>query len=208
MNAPLKANTLINPFLQPSAPTLADVARQIAAMSLNPTRKRDYLSALRRLGELLHKPLSNLTADAKVIPEHLENARPALAQLSLKTQANLRPNALAALDTAGFSQVLRTAKISRTPEWLELVPSLPDRRFRDGLSRFTRFCSGNNIPPQQVDTTVLLAFAEALRTSTFAHKTDMIVRDTATLWNRIASAHPISGCGNSCSQAADEFLRE
>jgi integrase len=185
MNAPLKPKASVNPFTRPTTPTLADVVQQIAASNLEPVRKRDYLSAVRRVSELLHEPLSSLPADPGVLRERLEKASSMLTQLSPKTWANLRSNLLAALEVAGFSQVLRTAKIPLTPEWSALAQSLPDRRFREGLSRFKRFCSGNNIPPGQVDTEVLLAFADALRTSTFARKTDMIVRDTATLWNRL-----------------------
>jgi integrase len=169
------------------------VAQQIAASTLKPTRKRDYLSALRRIGELLDQPLSNLLADPKVLRERLETVAPALSRLTPKTRANLRSNLLGALEAAGFSRVLRTAKIPITPEWEALAQSLPDRRFREGLSRLKRFCSGNSILPQQVDTSVLLAFAEALRTSTFARKVDAIVRDTATLWNRFVELRPDLG---------------
>jgi integrase len=165
---------------------LADVAQRIDASNLTPTRKRDCLSALRRVSELLHEPLSSLPADPEVLRERLEKASPTFAHLSPKTWANLRSNLLTALQVAGLNQVLRTAKIPLTPEWHVLAQTLPDRRFREGLSRFNRFCSGNSIAPQQVDTEVLLAFADALRTSTFARKTDTIVRDTATLWNRLA----------------------
>jgi integrase len=193
MTAPIRPRVFINPFVQPAVPTLADVAQQIAASTLKPTRKRDYLSALRRIGELLDQPLSNLLADPMVLRERLETVAPALSRLTPKTRANLRSNLLGALEAAGFSRVLRTAKIPITPEWEALAQSLPDRRFREGLSRLKRFCSGNSTLPQQVDTSVLLAFAEALRTSTFARKVDAIVRDTATLWNRFVELRPDLG---------------
>src|SRR5829696_10358345 len=53
MNAPFSPTALINPFALPSRVTLADVAEQVATSSLSPTRKRDCLSALRRVGDLL-----------------------------------------------------------------------------------------------------------------------------------------------------------
>jgi integrase len=190
MNAPLTPRTLVNPFILPTTPTLADVAQQITTSDLKPTNKRDYLSALSRVSELLHEPLSSLPADPEALRARLEEASPTFTHLSPKTWANLRSNLLTALEVAGFNQVLRTAKIPLTPEWHALVQSLPDRRFREGLSRFNRFCSGNSIAPQQVDTEVLLAFSNALQTSTFARKTDTIVRDTATLWNRLVHLRP------------------
>jgi integrase len=185
MNAPIRPHAFINPFVQPAVPTLADVDQHIAASTLKPTRQRDYLSALRRVGDLLDQPLSNLPADPKILRERLEAVAPALSRLTPKTRANLRSNLLGALEAAGVSQVLRTAKIPATPEWEALAQCLPDRRFREGLSRLKRFCSGNSILPQQVHTSVLLAFADALRTGTLACKVDTIVRETATLWNRL-----------------------
>ncbi|KFG69402.1 tyrosine-type recombinase/integrase [Microvirga sp. BSC39] len=190
MNAPLTSRTFNSPFIHPTMPTLLDVSQQIAASSLKQTRKRDCLSALRRVSELLHEPLSSLPADPEVLRARLEKASPTFTHLSPKTWANLRSNLLTALEVAGLNQVLRTAKIPLTPEWQALAQNLPDRRFREGLSRFKRFCSGNNIAPRQVDTEVLLTFADALRTSTFARNTDTIVRDTATLWKRLVHLRP------------------
>src|SRR5215212_8369886 len=132
MNAPLKPRTLVNPFPATATPTLEDVALRIATSDLKPTRKRDYLSALHRTSELLHEPLSSLPANPKDLRERLENAGSILTQRSPKTWANLRSNLLAALEIAGLSEVLRTAKILPTPEWNVLAQNLPDRRYRDG----------------------------------------------------------------------------
>ncbi len=125
MNAPPIPQAFANPPMLPTTPTLADVAQRIDASNLTPTRKRDCLSALRRVSELLHEPLSSLPADPEVLRERLEKASPTFAHLSPKTWANLRSNLLTALQVAGLNQVLRTAKIPLTPEWHVLAQTLP-----------------------------------------------------------------------------------
>ncbi len=60
MNAPVSHATLINPFALPPQATLAEVAERVSSSTLSPTRKRDCLSALRRVGHLLDQDLSSI----------------------------------------------------------------------------------------------------------------------------------------------------
>src|SRR5215207_5426955 len=185
MNAPLSSSALINPFALPSRITLADVAEQVAQSSLSPTRQRDCLSALRRVADLLEQDLSALPADVGHLRERLAALNPASFGLSAHTWSNLRSNLFCAIEASGLQPVLRTAKIPLAEPWRELSTRIPDRRTRDGLSRFARFCSLNGTAPQQVDLGTLQAFAEAVRSSTLARKAAMLERDVATLWNRL-----------------------
>jgi hypothetical protein len=61
VNAPISPTALINPFALPPNSTLADVFEQVANSSLSPIRKRDCLSAVRRVAKLLGQELSKLT---------------------------------------------------------------------------------------------------------------------------------------------------
>src|SRR5829696_4349874 len=186
MNAPLSSSALINPFPLPSRVTLADVAERVAkSSSLSPTRQRDCLSALRRVADLLEQDLSVVPADVGSLRERLAALNPASFGLSAHTWSNLRSNLFRAIEASGLQPVLRTAKIPVAEPWRDLFTRIPDRRTRDGLSRFARFCSLNGISPQEVDLGTLQAFGEAVRSSTLARKATMLERDVATLWNRL-----------------------
>jgi hypothetical protein len=203
MNAPLSPSALINPFALPSCVTLADVAEQVAQSSLSPTRQRDCLSALRRVADLLEQDLSALPADVGHLRERLTALNPANFGLSAHTWSNLRSNLFCAIEASGLQPVLRTARTSLAEPWRELFTHIPDRRTRDGLSRFARFCSLNGIPPQKVDLGTLQAFGAAVRNSTLARKAAMLERDVATLWNRLIDrASRMISRGSICRTAA------
>ena len=87
MNAPLSSRALVNPFAQIVTPTLEDVIRQITRSILTATRKRDYLSACRRVGALLGSSLDSLPADPKVLRERFDTISPVLARLSPKNSS-------------------------------------------------------------------------------------------------------------------------
>ncbi len=112
MNAPVLHTTLINPFALPQQATLADVAERVSSSTLSPTRKRDCLSALRRLGHLLDQDLSSIPADIGALRDRLAGLNPASFQLSAHTWSNLRSNLFRAIEASGLQPVLRTA---RTP---------------------------------------------------------------------------------------------
>src|SRR5918995_2460978 len=185
MNAPLTSTALINPFALPTHATLADVAEHVSRSSLSETRRRDCLSALRRVAHLLDQDPFAIPADVAHLRERLAGLNPASFGLSAHTWSNLRSNLFRAIEASGLQPVLRTAKTPLAEPWRDLYTRIPDRRLREGLSRFARFCSLNGLAPEQVDRGVLQAFAEAVRSSTFARKAAMLERDIATLWNRL-----------------------
>jgi hypothetical protein len=188
MNAPFSATALINPFALPTQATqatLADVVEQVSSSDLSPTRKRDCLSALRRVSQLLNQDPSSIAAHVRSLRETLAGLNPASHGLSAHTWSNLRSNLFRAIEVSGLQPVLRTAKVPLSQPWQELHEHLPDRRTRNGLSRFMRFCSLNGITPEQVSPSVLQAFGDAVRGSTFARKAATVERDVATLWDRL-----------------------
>jgi integrase len=193
MNAPFDSKNIVNPFALPSPLTLADVVEEIAAAPLPPAKKRDLLWGLRLAGKVLVAPLCSIPAVLASLGERLAAVqRPSAGRLKPKTWSNMRSAVLAAFEVAGVAPVLRTARTPYTFEWEQLITSRPDKRTRHGLMRFGRFCSANQIPPRRVNGAVLGLFAGALRSGTLAPKANTIVRDTATLWNRLAAKCPES----------------
>jgi hypothetical protein len=110
MNAPLSSSALINPFPLPSRVTLADVSEQVATSSLSHIRKRDCLSALRRVAELLEQDLAAVPADVGHLRERLAPLNPTSFGLSAHTWSNLRSNLFRAIEASGLQPVLRPQK--------------------------------------------------------------------------------------------------
>jgi len=188
VNAHFDPKDLLNPFIAPVPASLADVSERVRASDLSPIRKRDLLSALRVASSLSQSELGQIPADPQLLRERLSAVDRCAARLSAKSLSNLRSCLTAALDVAGV-QVLRTAKVVLSSEWKALLANR-GRRFRDGLSRFARFCTLNGIMPADVSDQIMIAFGIALRSSSLAPKANELTRDVAILWNRLAEQNP------------------
>ena len=194
MNAPFDLKNIINPFAVTPTKTLADVFKQVQAAELPVVRKRDLLWALRRIRSLCGKPLSEIPADLNALRALLAELQTKAAhRLKPKTWSNLRSGLLAALEVTGCAQILRTHRVPYTSEWKHLISSRPEKNTRYGLTRFGHFCSANGILPSQVDTMILNVFTGAVREGTLHRKANEIVRQTATLWNRLVKRYPEFG---------------
>ena len=129
MNAPFDLKNLINPFAIPPKKTLADVAQQVAAADLPAVRKRDLLSALRRIRGLSGKPLTAIAADVEFLQVLLAELQGKAAhRLKSKTWSNLRSALLSALEMTGSARVLRTHRVPYTSDWGHLINSRPDKK--------------------------------------------------------------------------------
>ncbi|MDZ4736871.1 MAG: site-specific integrase [Rhodospirillaceae bacterium] len=173
------------------ADSLADlVARLTADETLPPARRRDLASSLRRLAQLLDRDLSALPADLPGLRGAIGRINPAQYGISRKTWSNIRSNTLAALRLYGSSSA-PSRKSPLSDEWQALQHRLPDKRFRNGLSRFTRFCSDQGIAPASVDDAATTGFRRHLETDTFVPKPSAHLRRTCRLWNE--AVETISG---------------
>jgi len=176
-----------NPFIGDI--TLADVVERLAAdEGLTPERRRDLLSAVRRVGALLDRPLSALPAHLADLKPGLEGINPARAGITEKTWQNLRSNLLVALRHLGFARSPALHQAPLTAAWQELRDKLHRGSKFGHLNRFLRFCSAQGIAPGDVEDRTVDMFVEALRIGTF--KTKKQIRDlhrrTTGLWNEAA----------------------
>jgi integrase len=154
---------------------------------LSPTRQRDLISAVRRIAELMDKPLDALPADLNALRPRVNAVRPALHQISPKTWTNLKTNFRAAVLSAGGRQHSRAP---RSPDWQGVHDRLPDKRMANGLSRFITWCSGQGIAPEQVDDAAMTRFGAALGTDTLVPDPNDCHRRSARLWNEAVARVP------------------
>lgn len=172
-----------------TVPTLADLMDRLAAdESLSATRRRDLVSAVRRFCRLVGRDPATLPARVGELRPALERINPVQAGLSTKSFQNLKSDLLAAL-RAGGGISARTA-LARDPVWSALAAALPEKRLRDGLSRFLRYCADEGIAPQAVGDETVGAFISWVEASTFVPKPRALHRQTCRLWNEAGDRVP------------------
>ncbi len=141
--------------------TFDDVIARLGDMTdLSPTRRRDLVSAIRRMAGILGRTPAQT-------PARLSELKPALARIhpeqldppiSKKTWTNLRSNFLMALRISGACQ--GAGRTVLEAPWAELYEALPESRLTGGLSRFVRFLDAEEIAPDDVDDAVVQHFME------------------------------------------------
>jgi hypothetical protein len=193
MTQPQMQTPFVNPFLAAAETiTFSQVIDKVRASRLPASRRRDILSAIRRY----LKETSSFADKEKVrvpnVRQKLLKLEPAKLDISPKTWSNLKSNLLAGIELGRAAPILKTAQVVLTRSWKDLLPQIPDRRTREGLSRFMRFCSANKVSPIQVDGAVLAQFEMAVREGSFVRRALTLKRDVATLWNRLVERLPES----------------
>ena len=110
------------------------------------------------------------------------------AGLTPKTFQNIRSNTLAALRHTGATDRPALRKIPLAEPWARLHQALPDKRMRNGISRFLRFCSAFEIEPEQADDQTVERFLDYLRDVVPQRKVKEAHRRTSRLWNEAATS--------------------
>jgi integrase len=166
--------------------TLGDVMAAIEAdPDLTPNRRRDLISALRRLTRMTGTTLGAIPLRMDEIRKLFDGIEPAAHGISPKTLTNLRSDVLAAILASRIRPVKRPhMRTTLTQPWLDLWAVTPDRHIRIGLSRFFRFCSRNGIVPTQVGDDTVTAFLDDLSQNTLARRIAFLKRRVPVLWNR------------------------
>lgn len=176
---------------QAAGQTLADVIAQLEAdQSLAAPRKREMLSALRSICRILTAASQPLSAEPRLLRQHLDGVSHMSAGLSRGRWNNIRSLTLAALKHAGVRTMVRGRRQPLALAWQALRVQLPDKRFEYGLSRFMGFCTLHRIAPENVDATVLKRFELEIENYSLAKKPEQIYRATCVLWNKATKAVP------------------
>jgi integrase len=173
--------------------TLQDVIDRLAGGGLSDTRKRDLRSAVVSYGKLIGRVPAAIPLDLADIRTTLDGTVPVQAKVSRKRWANLRSDLAAALDASGLRPMLRTADVELDGEWMRLFEAVTDPRFRNGLSRFSRWASLRRISPAAVNDDAIMRFVAELEASSLIRNVGAQHRSAALLWNRLCALPPARG---------------
>ena len=174
-----------------TSPTLDDVLQVLASNeAMSPARLRDMRSAVRRIGQMIGKPLDRLPANLSLLRSLVNELTPAAHEVSVKTFANLRSNLMAAIRHAGLAEDRPQAL---TPEFEVLYHALTTPRLRHGLSRFLRWCSMRDLTPASLDARTVVDFRDWLQANALVKDPSAFARQAGKLWNEAAVLLPKHG---------------
>lgn len=173
-----------NPFVKRGSLTFADVmARLLSDTALPATRRRDLLSSVRCLIQLMEVEPTTTPASLGAIRARLRRFHPAQANVSKKRFANIKADVAFALRHLGVtSSTLRNGK-GLGPAWQVLWASVEDEQTRWKLSRLFRFCSASNVEPDEVSDATIEELLRALIDESFVKDPEATIRQTIYAWN-------------------------
>jgi integrase len=169
----------------------ADVLQMLQQADLPPLRKRDMVSAVRRICDMLGCAPASLRLDVPGLRIRVVAVRPAAHGISPKTFSNIRSLFAAALEWAGVVEGVGRGVARRHPAWAPLVLEIAgDKRLSMGLAAFTNWCAAKGIDPAGVDDAVVRRFAAWLEGRTLHVRPRDIVRGTPRCWNEARDRVP------------------
>ena len=141
--------------------TLADVMKAVEAMDLPGTTRRDVLSAIRKVGEVLNRHPAEIPADPSRLNARLQEIAPAAIGLSQQRWSNVRSLVLKGIGLV--RPVMAGRRITKLmPEWASLRNQVPKEAGRIRLGTLMRFLSEDGIGPDQVAEADLIRYRDRL----------------------------------------------
>jgi integrase len=153
---------------------------------LTATRKRDLVSAVKRVAILLGEEPAAIPLDMVAISARLAAVSPVAVGLTDKTFANIRSNFVAAVKAGGLMSVKSLGNSLLSPAWMELFARLSGRRAHIGLSRLARFASARQLAPHQINDEVISELITAVREQSLHPRPTVLHRQVAQIWNEAA----------------------
>ena len=148
----INLNTTDNAVSDPAIPSFEFVRDRIASDYTIPYQSRmDIVSAINRLEHWFGVPLSMIPANAKFLRQKFKNFHHAQVGTSERRVQNVRSLVMRAMRTVGLTTKFAPYKVSMSEDWRALYDALPNRYAKTALSRFMRYCSKQDIFPDQVD---------------------------------------------------------
>src|SRR6516162_1278749 len=127
-----------------SPPPTATLATALLALEhaekLGATRRRDLVSAVRRVADLLGQEPAAIPLDMAAIAAGLASISPVAAGMTPKRLTNIRSDFRAAIEASRMLPV-PLDKRPLNPVWQRLFERLSGRRAHFGLSRLARYAS-------------------------------------------------------------------
>jgi hypothetical protein len=175
-------------------PTLASVLEAVKNDSaLDPKRKEDMTSAIRRVSIWSGQDLNHIPADAPSVRRIFDTIQPHAVGVTAKTAANVRSLCWRAVQASGLIEEIpvgHTRRKDKTPAWAKFSIALPTTRERNALSRLIRYCSDTGIEPADVTTQVIQSLVDHIDKTSVRRNVYKLHRSIAISWNLVVDIFP------------------
>jgi hypothetical protein len=168
--------------------TIADVLSLVDQSGLTGTRRRDMISAVKRICEMFETTPASVPAQPPHLRELVFRIRPAAHGVTAKSYSNLRSLFAAALQLAGVIDPLGRGGARRHPEWRPLLEAIADdKRLSNGHATFANWCGSQHVSPGEVNDTTVQRFLAWIEARTLQPKPRDLVRRVPKLWNEAST---------------------
>jgi integrase len=173
---------------RPAAPvTLAGVLAVLERDGkLTATRRRDLVSAVKRVAILLGDEPAAIPLDMGAISARLAGVNPVAVGISTKRLANIRSDFLAGAKASGLMPVTLAAKSPLSQAWVDLFARRSGRRTHIGLSRLARYASAHGVRPEDINDEAIGDFIAAVREQSLSPRPTVLHRRVTRIWNEAA----------------------
>ncbi len=179
-----------------NGPTLADVLQRLDdAPGLSDSRRRDLRSAVSFVTKVWGAPADQIPLDVPAIAERLDAVNPIAVGISAKRLANVRWGVMFALRHSGLKPGALGGRNNKvlSPAWATVFAMPLTRRQSIGLSRLAHYCSREGIDPTAVDDLTIIALITEVRETSLRRQLHKLHRETAKIWNEVATGFPDLG---------------
>jgi len=175
-----------NPFIAETTPMLSEIINRLDGIAeLKPSRLRDMKSALRTVARLVDMPPERVPANIKWLHTRLLRVAPKAHNITPKRFANIKSDALKALELTGCSRARTNWLRSPSLPWQTLMEQIPDWHDRWRLSQLAQYCSALGIAPEAVSDAQVQGLLTALIEESFQMRPKNKVADAIRAWNRM-----------------------
>ena len=168
--------------------TLENVLHVLDEAELSATRRRDMISAVKRVCEMAGSTPLSVSVEAPLLRGLVSKIRPAAHGISAKSYSNLKSLLAAALQLAGIIDSMGRGTARGHPVWGPLLRAVADdKRLSNGLAAFANWCAAQDISPDGVDDAAVQRFLVWLESRTIYPKPRDIVRRIPNVWNNAST---------------------
>lgn len=173
-------------FILPGTLMFSDVIDRLQAdTDLSETRRRDLVSALRRLAKALGRPPEDVPCDTRWLQKRLGKISPAALGIATKTWQNAVSDARAAMAQVGIVERKINNIDDLVPEWhrlWSLVLESKDPTLQPSLSRFVYFLNRRGVLPEDVRQEHADAFLQAIEANEISKSPQVVYRAAVNGW--------------------------
>ena len=161
------------------------IDKLLADGDLSDARRRDLVSALRRLAKALGRPPEDVPCDTRWLQKRLGKISPAALGIATKTWQNAVSDARAAMAQVGIVERKINNIDDLVPEWhrlWSLVLESKDPTLQPSLSRFVYFLNRRGVLPEDVRQEHADAFLQAIEANEISKSPQVVYRAAVNGW--------------------------